>query len=171
MARLQANLRQLSREDKRGNKIVFGLFGGTLALGLAAYAVLSVMVDPMRINRSLTLEVFETKSPEAAAQWVRQKTGFSAPVIRLTNGTMWMSRYGRGWACYDYMVGQNKYYLYMAPGTPAFTKSPTKTMTNGLVIYQARGTGFLAHRYAWYVRGPDASIREDIAQQAWNQVR
>jgi len=146
---------------------------GLQALAIAAALVVGVITykfvtyDPLALATTPTREIVTISRPEAAADWVRSKTGYAVPPISLSPDAKIVSaRFGDNWACYDYESDGGKYYLYMSDRADHFAGHPLQGD-----FYEGKGLGWYGGKMTWYLRGGSESERRLFASRAASQTR
>lgn len=165
--RLQASLAEIaSQGGKRGLRLVAFAVTACVAIAVAWVGFRALTFDPMGLNKTPTTEQIAVESPVAAMQWVRAKSPLDAPVIDLAEDARIVgARYGDGWACYDYEAGGESYYLYMSRATNA-VKNGEPDDLDGRTVYRGKGIGWISGDVAYYIRGGEDQVREQLARRA-----
>lgn len=165
--RLQASLAGIASDTggRRSHLVAFAVTA-CIAVAVAWVGFRALTFDPMGLDRTPTIEQIAVENPESAMRWVRAKTPLDAPVIDLTGDARIVgARYGDGWACYDYEVGGESYYLYMSQATDP-VKNGEPSDLGGRTVYQGKGIGWISGDVAYYIRGGEGEAREQLARRA-----
>jgi hypothetical protein len=163
--RLQQALAEIVRPQRRTPRIAFAV-AACLIAAIAWAGFTALTFDPMALATTPTTEQITVQSPEAAMQWVHDKSPIDTPLIDLQNDAQIVgARYGEGWACYDYEVDGEAYFLYMSPKQEAVTKGDPFTL-EGRPAYKGKGIGWQSGSLAYYIKGGDDDTREQLARIA-----
>jgi hypothetical protein len=132
----------------------------------AAIAWYLLIFDPMRLDRSPTRQIYEPNNPRDAAAWVRQRRPFKVPVIDLGRDVeLMVTRVGDNWACYDFLVDGQVYYLYMSPDPSPLRKAQRTAVVDGTTFYYGRGVGWEKNGLGFYIKRGDEQVRERMASR------
>jgi hypothetical protein len=159
----QAGLSEAPQAGGRRGRAALKVGAGLLATAAVLILAFFLTLDPMRLNRAPTRETFAIESPTEAASWVVEKTGMPAPELPLGEARLIGARYGRGWACYDYQLEGNDYFLYMSRDATPLQKAERVVERDGMRYYLGQGVGWEHGELAFYLRGGEEERRLDLA--------
>lgn len=167
--RAERVLSGLSRSAPSRARWVFGFAVTVLVIIGAFLGWRAYTFDPFRLDLTAAREIVPMSSPQVAAQWVRTRTSFPAPTLPLGGRARIVgSRYGDGWACYDYEIDGVTYYLYMSP-RDSFTGDILRSV-DGARLYVAKGIGWRAGDLSFYLRGGSEKERISLAIVASREI-
>jgi hypothetical protein len=165
--RLEALLQKAAGQKRRF------MFAPRLAFSFAAAAALFVFLgwrlwfyDPMlpvvlRAGESLAIS-----DPVAAAQWVNERTGMHAPVVRLAGmGRLIGVEIGDDWFCYDFEVRGQTVHLFMHSDKARFDGLAATEVQNHR-LFLGRGVGWTCCHLAYVLKGADRSLLIECAVRA-----
>jgi hypothetical protein len=158
---LSRRLREAAAAGRDCSKRPWWAIAAPVALAaLMIFGWLTLTADPMRLNQTRTAAILEGPTPEQASVWVRQRTGMPAPTVEVPAAHLVSSRYGRGWACYDFEVGGHTYFLYMSEDHEPLRHGEEQ---DGFFV-GPRGIGWIEGQLALYLRGGDPESRREFAE-------
>lgn len=118
-------------------------------------------LDPLALARTRTQEIQPFVQPVDASAWIRAKTGLPAVPLRLDQGRLLSARHGGNWACYDFEVDGEVYYLYMSR-SDGFSREHAKVV-GGEAFYVGKGIGWRSAALSYYLKGGTEADRSRFA--------
>ncbi|MEO7453385.1 MAG: hypothetical protein ABIV13_01325 [Fimbriimonadales bacterium] len=163
--KLEKTLSHIAKQKRRSPVLSYAI-AACLLIAICYAGLKAITYDAMELATTPTTEQIPTKNPQQAKDWVYANTLMQTPVIDLTEAAPIVgARYGEGWACYDYEVDGNAYYLYMSRATESIEKGTPDTI-NGRTVYRGRGIGWIEGNLAYYIKGGEDDTRELLAERA-----
>lgn len=130
------------------------------ALAFAGYRVATR--DPYAVDGWIARGSMSTAQFAQAVPWVSKNAGVDMPVFDLASvrGSLTGVRYGEGWGSYTVTCCGKPYTIsFSTEQQPRFLSVPSQDRFHET----DRGTGWIQGGLAFYISGPDAQKRRDIA--------
>lgn len=136
-------------------------------LALAFFLINNVLLDPDRPNRKWWASGWlATNDATNARTWLRTKVDQFMPDVDSPDGAKLKGAcFGDDWACLVYEKSGDQYRLYASQDSERFINAEEVPTSPSLPpLYNTRrGTGWVQNSTAFYIDGPQPSVRESIA--------